>query len=449
VIGILGEFFREVLAVFQKSPAPSPKPAPQPAPAPVPAPPPISPPPDPTPAPISPQPDPVKPVMLILRGIKGHFAGRDWPHGALDEPSAIEYARRMGYVGRVLDVSGEAYDGAPQVTMALAELRRDQNVQAIYGFSGGGYNISHIVAHLATAERARIKLIVVLGAPNDPASMFKGPWQLVYRTDPPGGHMDGPRALLADTPDPGLQKPANVQPDCANPLIGKPFRYEIGRQEVQDGKPGEITHVGYDCPHPATYGPKSCYGNLFNEKYSEQSAVERAHYAPYLHSSDTAADYGEGQIDPRGPGWKRNLVEQFERRKAQGFEYIELDNPDAYKIDDVLGAIDLAEQYGLKVLCKNPGLFDDVADQLKYVKHRNVWAIIVEKGAGSPAQMDALRKKAGKPDLPVWFVFFDKRGTGTSGRQAALHAAQLLLPFKNMSATYSPDGEYTSADDVR
>ena len=44
--------------------------------------------------------------MLILRGITGHYAGRDWPRGALDEPSALEYARRKGYVGQVLDVAG-------------------------------------------------------------------------------------------------------------------------------------------------------------------------------------------------------------------------------------------------------------------------------------------------------------------------------------------------------
>src|SRR5262249_52581640 len=46
------------------------------------------------------------PTMLILRGIAGHFAGRDWPRGALDEPSALQYAGRRGYVGEVLDVDG-------------------------------------------------------------------------------------------------------------------------------------------------------------------------------------------------------------------------------------------------------------------------------------------------------------------------------------------------------
>ena len=69
---------------------------------------------------------------------------------------------------------------------------------------------------------------------------------------------------------------------------------------------------------------------------------EHGKYAPYLHTSDTAEQYSEGQIDPKGPGWEKNLREQFERRSVRGSTYIELDNPDAYAMEDVLGAIDLA-----------------------------------------------------------------------------------------------------------
>jgi len=28
--------------------------------------------------------------------------------------------------------------------------------------------------------------------------LYRGHWELVYRLDPAGGHMDGPRALLAE-----------------------------------------------------------------------------------------------------------------------------------------------------------------------------------------------------------------------------------------------------------
>ena len=134
--------------------------------------------------------------MLILRGIAGHFAGRDWPRGALDEPSALEYARRKGYVGQVLDVAGATGTNSPQTQMALAEFHRDPTITALYGFSGGGYNVRHIIHALAPAERTRLELVVVLGAPKNPPSLYKGHWKLVYRLDPPGGHMDGPRKLL-------------------------------------------------------------------------------------------------------------------------------------------------------------------------------------------------------------------------------------------------------------
>lgn len=136
-------------------------------------------------------------TMLILRGIAGHYAGRDWPRGALDEPPALEYARRRDYKGRVLDVAGATGSHSAQTRMALEEFRRDKTVTAIYGFSGGGYNVLHFIHALTSAERERLRLAVVLGAPKNPEHLYKGSWELVYREDPPGGHMAGPRVLLA------------------------------------------------------------------------------------------------------------------------------------------------------------------------------------------------------------------------------------------------------------
>jgi hypothetical protein len=49
---------------------------------------------------------------------------------------------------------------------------------------------------------------------------------------------------------------------------------------------------------------------------------------------------------------------------------------------------------------------------MPYLAHANVYGVIVERGAGGPAEMDALRQKAGKPDLPVWFVALVTDGTG-------------------------------------
>ncbi len=83
--------------------------------------------------------------------------------------------------------------------MCVEEIRKRDDVVALYGFSGGGYNIRHVLAALSADERSRIKLIVVLGAPNNPPALYRdGPWELVYRLDPPAGHMAGPKALLAE-----------------------------------------------------------------------------------------------------------------------------------------------------------------------------------------------------------------------------------------------------------
>jgi hypothetical protein len=43
-------------------------------------------------------------IMLILRGI----ASEENPRGQLDDQSALEYARRSGFRGEVLDVAGDA-----------------------------------------------------------------------------------------------------------------------------------------------------------------------------------------------------------------------------------------------------------------------------------------------------------------------------------------------------
>ena len=133
------------------------------------------------------------------------------------------------------------------------------------------------------------------------------------------------------------------------------------------------------------------------------------------------------------------MREQFERRRKQGFEYVELDNPDAYSSKDVMGAIDLAATYDLKVIAKNPGITDD---PVTYVKHPNVVGIIVEKGAGNAADMDALRRKAGKPSLPVWFVAFG------GGRGWAGSVASSAKQFRHMGVTYSSAGEYGNAIDI-
>jgi len=232
--------------------------------------------------------------------------------------------------------------------------------------------------------------------------------------------------------------------DAADAVEGKPLRYLIGTEASGPGRDDEVIEVSYDTAEPVRHGVSIAYCNLFDEHNTGR-------YGPYLHSSDTAAEYNEGQIDPRGPGWEKNLREQFERRRNQGFEYVELDNPDAYSIKDVIGAIDLAASYGLKVIAKNPGLMQGTAGEdghqrpdaaTSYVAHPNVYGIVVERGAGSPGDMDALRREAGKPTLPVWFVAFG------SGRAWAGGVANAAKHYRNMGVTYSSAGEYGNAIDI-
>jgi hypothetical protein len=214
-------------------------------------------------------------------------------------------------------------------------------------------------------------------------------------------------------------------------LAGKPLRYLIGGSAGQ-GHDDEVTMVSFSTNSPVKRGISIAYCNLFDETNSGK-------YGPYLHNSDTAKQYNEGQVDPKGAGWEKNLREQYERRRKAGFEYIELDNPDAYKIKDVIGAIELAATYNLKVIAKNPGITDD---PVRYVSHPNVYGIIVEKGAGGATDMEALRRKAGKPDLPVWFVAFG------SGKGWANSVAGTAKNYRNMGVTYSSAGEYGNALDV-
>lgn len=130
--------------------------------------------------------------MLILRGI----------NNLLDEQSAMDYASLRGYEGYVLKVSGETGPTSTQVQRALTVMNAVQPpFQALYGFSGGGYNVRHIINRLNYEARAALELVVVLGAPKLEREAVEGTWELVYRLDPipsEGGHMAGPKELLKE-----------------------------------------------------------------------------------------------------------------------------------------------------------------------------------------------------------------------------------------------------------
>lgn len=209
----------------------------------------------------------------------------------------------------------------------------------------------------------------------------------------------------------------------------KPLRYLIGADQPEPDDT-TITEVGYDCG--LIKGECIAYCNAFDEKNTGR-------FAPYRSMSDTAKEYNEGEIDPTGQGFKKNLIEQFARRKSQGFRLVEIDNMDAYESRYVLQAVDLAQLYGFGVFAKNPGLVDGSRD---YVAHKAVVGIIVEKNAGTPWEMDKLRRLAGKPLLPVYFVSFGR------SKAWATQTAKDAQIFYHMGVTHSPKGEYASVQDL-
>lgn len=221
------------------------------------------------------------------------------------------------------------------------------------------------------------------------------------------------------------------------------LRYMIGL-DYYSGQANCIVEVGYDQTELPKHGLEFWkYGNLFNEKFSKQTALARAYFGPYLHDSDTADQYNEGQINPNGKGWHRNLDMQIDKAKRDGFKYIELDNPDAYHAQDVVAAIDYVATAGLLVIAKNPHLVE--GDNLRYLAHPAVVACVVEKGAGTTDGMEAMRRNARKALLPIFFVSHVRdRGLQWVEDRAKIIEAKRYL---NMGASYSPIGEYCTSVD--
>lgn len=215
---------------------------------------------------------------------------------------------------------------------------------------------------------------------------------------------------------------ARRQPKPAG-LSGR-LRYKINGAGDDPGKAGEITEGGFG-EQPRRFGTSIAYGNLLCQHSGESCG-------PYLTATGTAKQYKERVPDPAGPGFEKNIRLQCKLSQSQGHRYIELDNPDDehFSIDDVLLGLDLAAQYDLGSVAKNPWLLDE-PHQLAYVRHPNVFGVIVEADCGTPEEMNSLRKAAGKPDLWVWFVFHSR-----DSYDEARRIAERAKKFKNMHVTY-------------
>jgi N-acetylmuramoyl-L-alanine amidase len=223
--------------------------------------------------------------------------------------------------------------------------------------------------------------------------------------------------------------------------MNRALSYLIGA-DLEDiaADPARVLEVPYDDPRVGS-GDNIAYCNLFHENYEQDGPI----YAPYLPDDDVSGQYGEGRIDPRGAGWRKNLDRQYALRRSQGHTTIELDNPDSYDayFDYVMAELD---RCGFKVIAKNPLLLSP-GNALRYVAHPGVTGIIVERSAQTVALLDGLRRNCGKPDLPLWFVAFDEGGHGI-GWNWANGVASEAAGVANVGVTYSHGGEYTNVEDV-
>lgn len=220
-----------------------------------------------------------------------------------------------------------------------------------------------------------------------------------------------------------------------SPLAGKRLRYLIGADEktILNGlSPDAATVLPYDWEGPFLPPFPIGYCNL----YWQEGAPD---CAPYLENTDTAEQYGERVIEWTGPGFGMNLRWQFNKWKNIGVIYIELDNPDGYPFTAVLHAIELAESYGFKVIAKNPGLLKNNAARYVALCH----GIISEEGAGNPTELDHIRREAGFPDMPIWFV-----AHGPIGDRWIRQLYVLTVSYSNMGVTISRGGEYTQVETI-
>ncbi len=220
-------------------------------------------------------------------------------------------------------------------------------------------------------------------------------------------------------------------------MIRGPIRYLIGAENPR-GETGCVTVIAFDSPSRERAGTIVQYGNLLDEKYSARR------YGPYARDqSGTPEEWGEGRIDSRGKGWKRNLNDQIVRAKEKGISLMEWDNWDSYHVAEILDALDLSLANGISVLAKNPTLVE--GDRVKLMMHQSIVGAIVEAGAGTCDGMQELRVTCGKPLMPVWFVCNKTERAWARTRADAISARKYL----EMGVTWCPSGDdYSEFKDI-
>lgn len=222
-----------------------------------------------------------------------------------------------------------------------------------------------------------------------------------------------------------------------NPFSTLPLRYLIGADatEIQPAS-GYATELPYDFPkylldlNSNLLRPVIGYVNSLDEEFDQSIFGPKARYGPYVHG-DTASDWDEGQMVGGSPGFMRCLVDQFRRWQKLKTDAIEIDNLDSYLLRQCMKMFDLAsEEFGLKLIAKN--IVNVEGDHVQLLAHPAVVGAIVEAGCGTCDQMQDLRKLAGKPDLPIWFVSNRKERHWADQRVSVLQHND----YKNMSVSW-------------
>ena len=188
-------------------------------------------------------------------------------------------------------------------------------------------------------------------------------------------------------------------------LAGKPLRYLIGgsagpgpRRRSDDG---ELQHQ---------------FAGQARHQHRLLQSVRRdtipASTAPTCTTRTPRSSTTKARSIRRARAGRRTCASSTSAAARPGFEYIELDNPDAYNDQGrdrrhrARGHLRSQGDREESRHHRRPGRLRLASQRLRH--HRR-------EGRGGAADMERLRKRAGKPDLPVWFVAFGSgRGWATA-----------------------------------
>lgn len=217
-------------------------------------------------------------------------------------------------------------------------------------------------------------------------------------------------------------------------LAGQPLRYLIAR-DSDAGVTGMVTVIGYGADSLPVGG--AGYINCRVENGGRRDGI--LYIDP---PDDIEREYGEPAIVFTTLSFWDNFDPQVAKWKRLGAPAVEIDNLDTYDVAAALKMFDQVAKASIGVLVKNAAIVD--GDQKALLAHPAAAMVIVEQDCGTPAAYEALRRAAGKPDMPIRFVAYGE------GRPWAQQVAQQIKAagYTDMAVTYSPDGEYGSVEHI-